>query len=195
MSLYVSYLDKEIAYTGAELAPHWISGVTGHFGSALVAFRGPCRVKSSEMVDLEDSRRGLFIEAKEMIHFIGEWFEGDLNHAILRQRLFIASFAEELQKELENTSFRIGRSGNDLYVHDRASGGGKKKLSVSIVTASPVSTLLHFGVNLDAGGAPVAAVGLKELGVDGPAFARKLLAKWREESDSIMKARAKVSPR
>ena len=40
------------------------------------------------------------------------------------------------------------RKGDDLFL-------GEGKLSVSIATASPVSTLIHLGVNEDASGAPV----------------------------------------
>ncbi len=187
--LYTSWLPKQIPYTGVELAPHWISGQTGIFSSGIVAFRGPCLVKTEELVDLEDSREGETIQAAEMLHFLGEWFDGGLELAIARQRLLIAGFAELLSRQIASEHGRkIRRLGNDLFVGDR-------KLSVSIVTASPVSTLFHFGVNIDPSGAPVNAVGLVELGADPEELAKAVLALWKEEWQGMLKARCKVVPR
>jgi hypothetical protein len=187
--LHTAWLKEKIPYTGAELAPHWISSRTGAFASGIVAFRGPCLVKTEELVDLEDSREGETIQAAEMLHFLGEWFDGDLTLAIARQRLLIAGFAELLAMRLPPSNARqIRRSGNDLYV-------GERKLSVSIVTASPVSTLFHFGVNIDPSGAPVNAVGLVELGADPEELAKAVLASWNEEWQGMAKARCKVMPR
>jgi hypothetical protein len=146
-------------------------------------------VATAEMVDLEDRRQNFRIEAAEMLHFLGEWFEGDLDLAVARQRLLIAGFAEELRRLLPaEKAARVERRGNDLFVEGR-------KLSVSIVTASPVSTLFHFGVNIDPAGAPVAAIGLAELGVDASRLGEKTLAAWAEEWGSMAKARCKVAPR
>ncbi len=183
------WLPEKIPYTGAELAPHWISKRTKVFESAIVAFRGPCRVETGEMVDLEDSRAGRFITAKEMVHFLGEWFDGSLELAVARQRLLIAGFAEHLRARLDAaTAHTLIRRGNDLYV-------GEKKLSVSIVTATPVSTLFHFGVNIDASGAPVDAIGLVELGINPEDMAKDVLKLWTEEWEGMAKARCKVAPR
>lgn len=187
MSLMVKYLAEPIEYTGVELAPHWIAHKTGHFGSAVLAFRGPCYVATGKMVDLEDRFQGAEIRAKEMLHFIAEFFEGDLENGILWQRLFIAGFAEELGR-LGAGKFIVVRKGNDLFVQDR-------KLSVSIVTATPVSRLLHFGVNINAEGAPVSAIGLKDLSIDAEQLAQGVLERWRGEWASVHKARCKVAPR
>lgn len=193
MSVHTRWLSQETAYTGAELAPHWISRHTEHFGSAIVAFQGPCRVATSELVDREDSMAGAVIEARRMVHFLGEFFEGNLDLWIVWQRLFIAAFLDELLLRV-SPEFRQGwtRVGNDLFL---THGGARRKLSVSIVTATPVSCLFHFGVNVDAGGAPVPAVGLAELGVDPETLARAVLDRWSHELASVAKARCKVAPR
>lgn len=192
-TLHTAWLPERITYTGSELAPHWISARTKIFASSIVAFRGPCDVKTAEMVDLEDSRAGSHILAGEMIHFLGEWFEGDLGLAVARQRLLIANFAENLRARLSaEKAHALVRDGNDLFV---MSGKEKAKLSVSIVTASPVSSLFHFGVNLDPRGAPVKAVGLVELGVNPEELAQAVLASWEKEWEGMNKARCKVSPR
>lgn len=189
--IHTEFFSEKIPYTGAELAPHWISQRTGVFASALVAFRGPCQVRTEEMVDLEDNRAGAHIAAGEMLHFLGEWFDGDLQLAVARQRLLIAGFADVLRSRLDPVrGAQLFRRGNDLFF-----APGPAKLSVSIVTASPVSTLFHFGVNIDPSGAPVNAVGLVELGADPEELANAVLASWNEEWRGMAKARCKVMPR
>ena len=191
MSLYTRYLEGEIPYTGHELKPAWIARRTGVFQSSIVAFRGPCRVDTAEMVDLEDRFQAARIEAGEMLHFLGEWFDNSLELAIARQRLFIAGFGELVAARLP-AGRRVLRRGNDLYV----SGEGEPaKLSVSIVTATPVSTLFHFGVNIDASGAPVRATGLGALRLDVAELATAALTLMAEEWAGMEKARCKVAAR
>lgn len=189
--LLTAFFPEKIPYSGSELAPHWIANRTREFGSAVVAFRGPCSVATGELVDLEDRQENERIEAKEMLHFLGEWFDGDLNLAIARQRLFIAGFGELLARRTGG-AWQFERIGNDLYA---TNGDRRGKLSVSIVTASAVSTLFHFGVNIDPTGAPVDAVGLLAMDVDPDALARDALALWSEEWMSMAKARCKVAAR
>lgn len=191
MSLFTKVLPGPILYSGHELSPHWIARQTGVFADSIVAFRGPCNVATGEMVDMEDRLQELRIEAKEMVHFLGEWFDGDLNLAIARQRLFIAGFGELVGARLP-AGLRVWRKGNDLYI---VGEGEPKKLSVSIVTATPVSTLFHFGVNVDASGAPVRAVGLSALGIEVDALVAEALKVWGEEWASMTKARCKVAAR
>jgi len=191
LSLFTKVLPEKITYTGLELSPHWIAKQTGVFANSLVAFRGPCNVATGEMVDLEDRFQELRIEAREMVHFLGEWFDGDLNLAIARQRLLIAGFGELLGALLP-AGLCVWRKGNDLYV---IGDGEPRKLSVSIVTATPVSTLFHFGVNIDASGAPVRAVGLGELGLDVDSLVAAAMKLWSEEWASMEKARCKVAAR
>lgn len=195
MSLFTKVLEEKIPYTGLELSPHWIAKQTGVFANCLVAFRGACSVATGEMVDLEDRFQELRIEAKEMVHFLGEWFDGDLNLAIARQRLLIAGFGELVSAQLPK-GLRVWRKGNDLYiVGEEGSGIEPRKLSVSIVTATAVSTLFHFGVNIDPSGAPVRAVGLAELGIDVDSLVAAAMKLWSEEWASMEKARCKVAAR
>jgi hypothetical protein len=93
-----------------------------------------------------------------------------------------------------STASQLYRSGNDLYIAE-THGENPAKLSVSIVTSSAVSTLFHFGVNIDTRGAPVKAVGLKGLGVDPDSLAREVLSTWHKEWESMVTARCKVAPR
>jgi hypothetical protein len=80
---------------------------------------------------------------------------------------------------------RFVRDGDDLFV-------GAGKLSISIATVTPVSSLIHFAVNATAGGAPVATSDLQALSVAPAAFAQALLSRVAAEQASILTARAKV---
>lgn len=178
--------SEQLAYTGHQLRSHWIYETFGVQGDAIVAFRGPCRVELSEMVDREDVLAGADIRAAEMLHLIAEHFDRDLTRAVLRQRLLICMVAERLARALAHTEMpSLRRAGDDLYV-------GERKLTVSIATASPVSTLIHVGINVDATGAPVAAVGLSECGIDVDELAEELLAAYADETEDIYLATCKV---
>ena len=185
------FSEKERSYLGPELRPHFILSEFGLRGSAVVAFQGPCRVETDHLVDWEDRLEGDRIESRLMIHFLGEFFGITLREGVLLQRLLMAQMAERLGMHLrthaDESRRQVVRSGNDLYWAER-------KLSVSIVTASPVSVLLHAGVNVDPTGAPVAAVGLKELGVDASDFARGILESFSREMTGVDWACAKVRP-
>jgi hypothetical protein len=181
--------ERPRPYTGVELRPHFLLTELGLQGPALAAFIGPCHVKTEHLVDWEDRLALDRIEAAEMAHFIGEFFGASLREGVLRQRLLIAQMAQSLNERLQASGRpeRVTRSGDDLFVKDR-------KLSVSIVTASPVSQLLHVGINIDPAGAPVKAVGLKELGIEPGPWIRETLEAFREEFAGIEWACAKVRP-
>ena len=177
------WCDEAIAYDGSQLRAHWLLDRFQLVGDAIVAFRGPCRVRTDEIADLEDLD-GPGIAADEMVHFLWESFRTtDLLLAVHRQRLFAAQVREVLQ-DLAPTK-EVVRDGDDLYV-----GGGK--LSISISTVSPVSALMHFAVNAQPGGAPVAIESLSGLGIEPDAFAQAVLRRVATEQGSIESARAKV---
>ena len=186
--LKTQWIEKRIEYTGLELTPHWILSQFRLHGSAVVAFRGPCEVKTGELVDWEDRLANDHIRAAEMVHFMGEFFGPTLREGVWMQRLFVGILAEILRDE-----FRIAasRTGDDLWIGE---GSLKRKLSVSIVTSSAVSQLLHIGINVDPAGAPVAAVGLAELKVDAARFAQEALKRFASEMNSVWEATTKVMP-
>ena len=62
------------------------------------------------------------------------------------------------------------------------------------MTASPVSVLLHAGININPDGAPVPAIGLAELGVVAEDWIPEVLARFSEEWESLEWACAKVRP-
>lgn len=177
------WIDQRLAYDGSQLRAHWILAEAQIAGDAMVAFRGPCRVARDEIADLADLD-GPGIAADDMLHFVWECFSAtDLLLAVHRQRLLSATAGEVLRGLAPGADLR--RSGDDLFV-------GDGKLSISIATASPVSTLIHFALNVSPGGAPVRIATLQQLGVDPEPFAKRLLAQVAHEQSTIVIARSKV---
>lgn len=178
------FIPEQILYDGTQLSSHWAYRTRGVPGDSIVAFRGPCQVSVDKMVDLADVLNQSPIYSPDMLHFIIEHFDLDLEKTIFRQRLFIC-----LVKEiLESRGVSITRSGDDLYVKER-------KLSVSIATITPVSTMIHTGLNLRSENVPVKAVGLLEAGWEEagiPALAREICQKYAAELQAINQARCKV---
>jgi hypothetical protein len=179
------WIESPMAYLGPELRPHFILSKWKVEGSALVAFRGPCDVKTEHLVDWEDRLQSDFIRAREMLHFLGEFFGITLKEGIWIQRLIVSEWCTELMRR----GIEVTREGDDLFVR-----GGK--LSVSIVTASPVSVLLHLGINIDPEGAPVSAVGLGSLlpEVRIEELAAQILSRFQSEYQSVDRAAVKVRP-
>lgn len=187
MKFQTYFHPKELEYTGPELSPHYILSRFGVEGSCLSAFIGPCMVKTDHLVDWEDRLQNDHIRAKKMIHFLGEFFGISLREGVWIQRLIVS----QIETDLLGEGCKVRRSGDDLYV---THSGEEKKLSVSIVTASAVSVLLHLGLNIDAEGAPVSAVGLEELKVDAKSLTQKILNWFETEFESVERATVKVRP-
>lgn len=176
------FIPELITYTGVQLRSHWIYEKTGLLGEAIVAFRGPARVEDEHLVDLVDRKEGAFIYSSDMLHFIVEHFDLDLEKAILRQRLLVGIIKDEL---LRRAGVSIQQQGNDLYDED-------KKLSVSIATLSPVSSLIHTGVNISSKGTPVKTKGLADYGLSPEPFGQAVIEKYTEEIEEIIVAKCKV---
>ncbi len=181
MTVAVYFHEELLAYTA--LRPHFAFRRFGIAGDAVVAFLGPCDVRGDELVDLADRRAGETIVAALMLHFIIEHFGIPLGEAVWRQRFWAALCAEELNRLVAGGPVR--REGDDLFV-------GESKLSVSIATISPTSALIHFGVNVDPTGAPVAAADLRRLGVNPREFASAVMTAYAREADGAAAATAKV---
>lgn len=176
----VQLIDTEMTYDGSQLHSHWIYDSTGQLGDSLVAFVGPCDVSLERMVDLEDVRHQRPITSQAMLHFIGEFFNIDLPQTILLQRLLVSLMQQRIDAPLQRTT-------NDLYE-------GEHKLTVSIATASQVSTLLHAGINISSKGTPVPTKGLEDYGIDPIEFAKGVLEDFKSEFESISRDISKVRP-
>ncbi len=179
------FIDQTITYDGTQLASLWAFRNYGLQGDSVISFRGPCRVFLTEMVDLEDVRNNAPIYSTDMLHFIIEHFDLDLEKTIVRQRLLMAVIKDTVQ---QSTGAVLCRCGDDLFLSER-------KLSVSIATLTPVSTMIHAGLNISSKDVPVPAVGLKELGLDNVKVAqlgRTVCSLYAKEFEEIRMARCKV---
>jgi hypothetical protein len=152
-------------------------------GDSIVAFIGPCDVKEGLMCDMVDVKERATIKGAKMLHFIVEHFNTDLEKGVLRQRLLMAIIKDAVNEQMGGE--RIRRDGDDLY-------DGERKFSVSIATPSPVSVMIHAGVNIDPAGAPVLAVGLLEYGLDGRELGEAVIRRYVAEMQSAVGAMRKV---
>ncbi len=183
MTLATWWIPRDLAYEGDALSALWAYRTLGIQGPSAVAFAGPCRVPLEGLVDQEDVRRRAPIASLRMLHLIAEDFGSDLEGGIWRQRLLTA-IALDLLHAFPKAR-KVVRDGDDLW-------DGKSKLSVSIATVTPVSTKIHFGINVLSKGTPVRTKGLADYGIATAPFARKLLASYKREWTEVQAARFKV---
>ncbi|NRA96262.1 MAG: DUF366 family protein [Planctomycetes bacterium] len=182
-------LEPRLDYDGTQLRPHFVRGHFGLGGDAAVAFRGACHVEGEALVDLADREAGLHIHSRDMVHLMIELFGRPLDHMVLLQRLLASLVAERVRRDLApDVAKDVRRTGDDVFV-------GDGKLTVSIATVSPVSGLIHLGVNVDDRDTPVSTAALGPLGIGVDGFARGLLDDLAAEMRGIGDALSKVQPR
>ncbi len=177
------FLEEQFNYDGTQLRSLFAYMNYGILGDSIVSWLGPCNISFDHMLDGEDIRSQSEIRGDLMLHFIVEKFEASLLAAVALQRLLTA-MAADLVRESDN---QIRREGDDLFV-------GDKKLSISIATTSPTSTLVHFAVNVKNTGTPVPTISLEELGLNPVNFSKRLIEKFAAEVTSIEQAVRKVRP-
>jgi hypothetical protein len=135
------------------------------------------------MVDIEDLRAGAKIYSESMLHFIVEHHDSDLEKNVFRQILLAVIIKDALNEQLGKTAVR--RLHTDLY-------DGDAKLSVSVATLSPVSALIHFGINISSKNTPVPARGLDDYHIDPQPFADVIMKQYVQDIDDTDRARCKV---
>lgn len=178
------FLDTNLKYDGTQLRSLFAYMNLGLMGDSIVSWIGPCDIPFEHMLDGEDLRDQSAIRGDWMLHFIVEKFEVSLFSAVSLQRI-LATLATDLIR-LANPK-DLKRSGDDIFVGDR-------KLSISIATVSPTSTLVHFAVNVKNTGTPVATISLEDLEIDPRQFANDLMKTFANEVESIAQATRKVRP-
>lgn len=174
--------DYDALYDGSQLRSLFAYLEFGVLGDSILAWRSGCDVSFAHMVDGEDLRSQSKIFSTDMIHFVVEIFDRDLAFGVCVQRLMSAIVAEILQETVT-----LNRRGDDLYSFD-------KKLNISIATKSPVSTLVHYGINVSSKKTPVSTLSLDDLGVDADSFVEEFLTAFSDEYLSIVRATQKVRP-
>ncbi|MDD3719086.1 MAG: DUF366 family protein [Actinomycetota bacterium] len=183
---------KKITYDGTQLRSLYAYTEHDVQGDSVLAFRGPCRVGVDDLVDAEDRKNGAEIISEEMAHFIVEIFDTDLHRAVVMQRIFLCVVKDAIE-ELKPELF-ISRRGDDLYIEVEAEEGEEenRKLTVSVATVSPVSALIHTGINVSSENTPVPTLGLEDLDVPVDDFIIKVLQGFINEVKGIEQARCKV---
>lgn len=179
-----TYFSLEpLSYDGTQLHSHFAYKNFAVQGPSLVAFIGGCDVRLTEMVDLADVKAGKPIFSHSMVHFIFEKFELNLDSGIFYQRLLVCHIKEYLEHHTRGILFQ--RSGNDLY-------DGANKINVSIATLSPVSTMVHVGVNVLSLETPVPTRGLQDYKIDPEHFVQNILKNFANECYEMEMAKSKV---
>jgi hypothetical protein len=182
--LEVKQLSEKVDYDGSQLNPHWIYKRTGIMGDTAVSFIGACNIPDEHIVDIEDLLDKQKIKANKMLHFIIEVFGKDCLFGVLLQSVFVS----EIQNELLANGVRVERKGDDLFV-------GEGKLSISIATASCISSLIHIGINISNEGTPVKTSCLSDQGIDTVTFSLRILERFNLEFSRIILASSKVKAR
>ncbi|MFH1231647.1 MAG: DUF366 family protein [Planctomycetota bacterium] len=201
-----AFLPTKIKYNGSQLSSLWAYKNFGILGDSIVAFIGPCNIPKTLMVDVEDIRAKHKICGSLMLHFIIEHFDNDLEKTILRQRLLTTIIKDVLSDYVSAKGGPAGqnfkRIGDDLYTITQdakrktqcaASRRDNAKLSISIATASPVSTMIHFAINISTKGTPVKTAGLNDYKIAPKQFALEVMRRYTEEMQTIKHARQKVN--
>lgn len=178
------YIDKQITYDGTQLSSLHAYLNYKILGPSIISWQGPCFVSLTHMVDGEDLLEESTIAGSLMVHFVVEVFDRDLFSGVVLQRLLASIVRDQLQAHTEKV---LTRDGDDIYLDDR-------KLSISIATRSPISTMIHFAVNVSNEGTPVKTLALEDLKVDPKTFAEMIMQKFAQEYESITKATQKVKP-
>jgi hypothetical protein len=181
------WLKQTELYNGTQLRSLYAYLEHKLLGDSAVAWRGACDVSFEHMVDGEDLLDQSAICGSDMVHFIIEVFDQSLMSGVLLQRLF-ASLVRDVLYELSPVrNLEILREGDDLYWKG-------KKLSISIATRSPVSTMVHFAINVSSKGTPVPTAGLEDLKIQPKDFAEKALQALKVEYETSHEATRKVRP-
>lgn len=184
---------KTIEYDGSQLSPLWAYSSFDVQGDSIVSFRGPCNISDEFMVDMEDKRKGAEIASADMLHFIVEYFGVAIDEIVLVQRLLISTVVD-LLKDAVLDDAEVEREFDNIFAYapDEEERG---KLSVSVATVSPVSGLIHLGLNITTEGTPVRTTGLMDIGVeDVDKFAVEVARRFIEEMKNVKMDASKVRP-
>jgi hypothetical protein len=181
------WLKQTVKYDGTQLRSLYAYLDHKILGDSAVSWAGACDVGFDHMVDGEDLLDRSLIRGSDMVHFIIEVFDQSLMSGVLLQRLFANIVRDVIWEMSPLKSLEILRTGDDLYWKN-------KKLSISIATRSPVSTMVHFAINVSSKGTPVETAGLEDLKIAPRVFAEKCLAVLKKEYESSLEATRKVRP-
>ena len=171
------FIKEEMGYTGDQLHSLFAYDNFGIAGDSIISFIGPCDISLKGIVDLEDAKAGKRIYVPMMLHFIAEHFDIDLEKAILRQYLLVDIVKDFLNEKLGKLV--VKRIEGDFFVNDA-------KLGMSAATASPVSSLIHTGVNIiKPEDTNTKSKGLTDFSIDPAIIAPEVLERYTKENEKI----------
>lgn len=175
-------LKKRIKYNGSQMQSLWAYKNFCVQGDSIIVFRGECDISSEHIIDMSEIISGSKIYSRDMLHFIIEHFDTDIERILLRQRLF-ASIVYDVLHEFSRYDFK--RNCDNIYYRDA-------KATISVATVTPVSSKIHFGINIDSHGTPIKTKGLKDFHISPFNFAKKVIMKYDAELASILNDRTKI---
>lgn len=196
------FIEKTMTYNGDQLSSLYAYLNHNLQGDSIVSWQGPCDIPTDKIVDGQDLLEGSKIYSEDMLHFIIEIFDAKLMEMVLAQRLFCELVKDEVLKFTQG-QMNLVRDGDDLYLKlDEQSSTPIKdqdlKLNISIATVSPVSGLLHFGINISSKNTPVKTLSLQDITQkSGREFSASdwglsLMSRFQAEWDDSKKATQKV---
>lgn len=185
-------------------------------GDSILGFISPCHITVEKLIDRDDAIHDRPIHADSQLHYVVEMFGVDLKFAVMAQRL-LCGWMERGARAFKrpDVNCRIELSGNDVYalfpdemtfrdgedldacvraMDFHYSREGCRKLSVSIATLSPVSGMIHAGVNVSTAGTPVRTASLELLGIDPVAYATWVAERFAADYEKVLLAATKVRP-
>lgn len=188
------FIEQEMLYDGSQLSSLYAYLKHGIMGDSIIAWRGGCDISPEKIVDAEDLLAGHKIYSENMLHFIIEIFDLPLFSMASLQRLM-----GDLVRDIiyQKTSQYLVRKGDDVYLcHENLDFKPVKnkdsKLNISIATKSPVSALMHFGINISSKNTPVKTCSLEDFGLEPKAFADELAQRLLQELQGLRQATQKV---
>lgn len=204
------FFEEEQKYDGSQLQS--LFGYLHHKipGNSIVSWVGECEIDFNHMVDGEDLLDESKIYSKKMLHFIIEIFNASLKEMVLYQRL-LGEVVLRYIAELSNGEVLLRRKGDDLYLMNGKNSSQNLwdpnsvpeknrdlKFNISIATVSPVSGLMHFGLNIISTDTPVLTYGLDLFSeklkkpLSNKAFAEEVMIRFKKEFNEIEFATQKV---
>jgi len=203
-------------YDASQLRSLWAFETFRVQGDSIIGWVAPCRITVDALIDRDDAVNDRPIFADSQVHYVVEMFGVELKFAVMAQRLLNGWMARGARwMKRDDLNCHVELSGNDVYIlfpdeieleagEDFAafvrsgrfhySLPGCRKLSVSIATLSPVSGLIHAGINVTTEGTPVQTASLEMLGIDAAEYGRWVGENFARDYEKVLLACSKVRP-
>lgn len=173
-------------------------------GNSVISWTGKCDIPTDKIVDGQDLLEGARIYSEDMVHFVIEVFDVKLVQMVYLQRMFCEIIRDEVYSLSEGKVY-LRRTGDDLFYMETSDNYHTKpkkdkdfKFNISIATLSPVSGLIHFGVNISSKNTPIKTFSLDDLSkflskkINPKEFSEKVMSAFATEFETSQDATQKV---